>query len=110
MAVSVSSGRQDGLATVTVIGELDLAAVDIVIEAIGQEITATGTKAVNVDLSETQFLDSSGISILLKGRREADKTGVAYRVTGATGMVRHILQLTGVLEHLCAESGADSPG
>jgi anti-sigma B factor antagonist len=103
VAVSVSTVRRDGLATVTVTGELDLAAVDIVTQAIHQEITATGTRAVNVELSGTQFIDSSGISILLKGRRAADRTGVAYRVTGATEMVRQILDLTGVLEHLTAE-------
>jgi len=103
VAVSVSTVRQDGLATVTVTGELDLAAADIVTQAIDQEITATGTRAVNVELSGTQFIDSSGISILLKGRRAADRTRVAYRVTGATEMVRQILDLTGVLEHLTAD-------
>ena len=103
MAVSVSTAEQDGLATVTVTGDLDLAAADIVTQAIHQEITATGTRAVNVELSGTQFIDSSGISILLKGRRAADQTGVAYRVTGATEMVRQILDLTGVLEHLTAD-------
>jgi len=103
VAVSVSTAEQDGLATVTVTGELDLAAADIVTQAIDQEITATGTRAVNVELSGTQFIDSSGISILLKGRRAADRTGVAYRVTGATEMVRQILDLTGVLEHLTAD-------
>ncbi len=110
MAFSVSTGRRDGLATVTVIGELDLAAIDIVTEAIGQEITTIGTRSVCVDLSQTQFIDSSGISILLKGRREADNTGVAYHISGAAGMVRQILSLTGVLEHLCAGATADSPG
>jgi anti-sigma B factor antagonist len=89
---------------VTVIGELDLAAAEIVTKAIHQEITTTGARAVHVDLSGTQFIDSTGISILLKGRRVADRTGVAYRVIGATDMVREILSLTGVLEHLTADS------
>jgi aspartate oxidase len=80
VAVSVSTARQDGLATVTVIGELDLAAAEIVTQAIHQEITATGTRAVHIDLS------------------------------GATDIVRQILSLTGVLEHLTAEATADPPG
>jgi anti-sigma B factor antagonist len=63
--------------------------------------------AVNVDLSDLAYLDSSGIGGLVKGRRKADKTGVAYRVTGATGMVRQVLSLTGVLEYLCGESTID---
>jgi anti-sigma B factor antagonist len=108
VAVSVSIAGQGGLATVTVIGDLDLAAAEIVTQAIQQEVTATGARAVHVDLSGTQFIDSSGIGILLKGRRAADRTGVAYRVTGATDMVRQILRLSGVLEHLTAEPTADS--
>lgn len=110
MTVSVARGRQAGLTTVTVVGELDLAAADIVARAIGQEIAAPGTQAVSVDLSEAQFLDSCGISIPLKGRREADQAGAAYRITEATGIVRHILTLTGILEHLGAEPSTDSPG
>jgi hypothetical protein len=48
--------------------------------------------------------------MLLKGRREADETGVYYQISGATGTVRQILSLTGVVEHLRAESTPDSPG
>jgi anti-sigma B factor antagonist len=110
VAVSVSTDRHDGVATVMVTGEVDLLAAEIVAKAIRQEITATGVSAVTVDLSETQFIDSCGISILLTGRREADTAGVGYRITGATEMVRDILSLTGVLEHLTAEPTADSPG
>lgn len=105
---SVSSGRRDGVATVRVIGEFDLAVAEAVSQAIGQAIAA-GTDGVIVDLSETQFMDSSGISVLLNGRREADRVGVAYRITGATEMVRHILSLTGVLQYLSGEPSADPP-
>jgi anti-anti-sigma factor len=57
--------------------------------------------AVVVDLAGVQFLDSSGIAVLLKGRRLADERGAAYRVAGAHGMVKRILELSGVWEHLC---------
>ena len=107
MAVSVTTRRHDGVATVVVAGELDLGAGEVVAEAIGLAVTATGTNAVIVDLSELEFVDSSGISVLLKGRREADRTGIAYRITGAAGIVQEILSLTGVLEHLSAEPPGD---
>jgi len=109
VAVSVSSKRQDGVATVTLAGEFDLASGKVVTQAIDHEITAAGTTAVNVDLSDLAYLDSSGIGGLVKGRRKADKTGVAYRVTGATGMVRQVLRMTGMLEYLAAESTIESP-
>ncbi len=109
MAISVSTSRQDGVATVLVTGEFDLAAAEVVARAIGQAIAATGTDAVIVDLSQTRFMDSSGISVLLKGRREADRTGVRYRIAGATDTVEQVLSLTGVLPYLCGDTSADSP-
>ena len=108
LAISVSTHRRDGIATVSVTGELDLAAGEVVAQAIGQAVTASGTSAVIVDLSALAFVDSSGISVLLKGRREADRTGVAYRITGATGIVEQILSLTGVLQHLSDPDGTRS--
>jgi anti-anti-sigma factor len=57
-----------------------------------------------VDLSAVTFLDSSGISVLLKGRRVADERAVNYRVVGADGIVRKVLDLTGVWPLLSGES------
>ena len=104
MDATVSKQRDAGVATLTISGAMDLDAVDSVERAIGEAVDEPGTTTVVVDLSEVDFLDSSGIAILLKGRRSADVGGVAYQVTGATGMVRQILELTGVWAHLSGES------
>jgi anti-anti-sigma regulatory factor len=53
-----------------------------------------------VDLSGVSFLDSAGINALLKVRRWADANRRSARVTGAGGLVREVLELTGVLAHL----------
>lgn len=105
MNLSVSTAREDKVATVTIAGELDLGVRDTVEQAIAEAITAEGTREVIIDLSGLQFIDSSGIGILLKGRRQADRTGVAYRVSAPTGIVRQVLELTGVLEHLSGQPG-----
>jgi anti-sigma B factor antagonist len=105
MNLSVSTAWQDHVATVTLSGELDLGSRDIVDRAIGQAIGAEATAAVVVDLSGLGFLDSSGVNLLVKGRREAEQAGVSFRVDGATDMVRQVLSLTGVLEHLSGERG-----
>jgi ABC-type transporter Mla MlaB component len=52
-----------------------------------------GIDAVIVDLSDVTFLDSSGISALLRGRRLADDTHPGYHVTGARGLVLTVLEL-----------------
>ena len=109
MTNSVPIRRQDGVAAVLITGEFDLSAAELVAQAIEQAITMA-PDAVIVDLSETRFLDSSGISVLLRGRREADRDGVGYRSTGATDMVRLILKLTGVLDYLSGEPLPGSAG
>jgi anti-sigma B factor antagonist len=91
------------MATVVVSGEIDVASSPTVGEALSQAVLADGADAVLVDLSAVRFLDSSGISVLLKGRRLAGERAVSYRVTGANDMVRRILELTGVWEHLCGD-------
>jgi anti-sigma B factor antagonist len=102
--LSVSTERKDGVATVAVAGELDLGTGPRVDQEIGAAIQGAGTIEVVVDLSELDFLDSSGIAVLLRGRRVAEASGVAYRVDGASGMVRQVLELTGILQHLTGES------
>ena len=105
MNLSVSTAWQDNVATVTLEGELDLGSRDMVDRAIGKAIDADATTRVVVDLSGLRFLDSSGINLLVKGRRQADQAGVSFRVEGATDIVRQVLSLTGVLEHLSGEPG-----
>jgi anti-sigma B factor antagonist len=102
--ISASVNRSGGLATVVVSGEVDIASGPAVDEAIGEAVTADGVDTVLVDLSAVRFLDSSGISLLLRGRRLAGARAVAYRVIGAQGMIRQVLELSGVWEHLCGEA------
>jgi len=100
MTVSISTEWQGPDATVLVSGEVDLAAGPTVDAAIAAAVRAAGAGSVVVDLTEVAFLDSTGISLLIKGRRLADAAGVGYRIRGARGLVRDVLEMTGVLAHL----------
>jgi anti-sigma B factor antagonist len=91
-------------ATVTAVGEVDLSAAAPVDAAIEAAVHTAGVEAVVVDLAGVTFLDSSGISVLLRGRRLADTCHVDYRIAGATGIVLTVLEMTGVLPHLSDEA------
>lgn len=106
--VSVFSQRDEGVLTLAVSGEVDLATSPVVDDAITKAVAASGVSAVEVDLSAVEFLDSSGIALLLKGRRNADAQGVAYRVTGAQGTPLEVLQIVGVWGHLSGDTGSTS--
>ncbi|HKD96675.1 MAG TPA: STAS domain-containing protein [Micromonosporaceae bacterium] len=104
MNLTVSTRRAAGEAVVAVTGEIDLASGGQVDREIVEAIDGEGTVSVVVDLSEVRFMDSSGIAVLIRGRRRADEHGVSYRITGANGMVRQVLELTGILAHLSGEN------
>lgn len=53
-------------------------------------------KKVIFDLSNVNFLDSSGIGILVMCHAKLKKTGGALRIAGAQGMVRQIIEMTNV--------------
>jgi anti-sigma B factor antagonist len=89
--------------TVTVRGEIDLATVDQLATEIAAAVRADATGVI-VDLDGVTFLDSSGIGALLAGRKAADESGKSFHVTGANGIVREVLDLTGVWAHLSGQA------
>jgi anti-sigma B factor antagonist len=106
MALSVSRhGAADGVVWVSAAGEVDLTTAAPLEQAIVASVTQDGVREVVVDLAGVGFLDSTGINVLLKGRRLADEAGTSYRVSGARDMVLEILEITGVWQHLTGEPG-----
>ena len=104
VGVSISTQRHDRVVTVGVAGEIDLAAGPMLEDGILTGLQDPDVDAVLVDLAAVTFLDSSGISVLLKGRRAAERRGCSFRVVGADGIVRTVLDLTGVWPLLSSES------
>jgi anti-sigma B factor antagonist len=100
MELTISSHQQDGVLTIAVAGDLDLLTCPTLDTAILQALSTAGVTAVRVDLSSVEFLDSSAIALLLKGHRAAHERGIGYQVTGAQGVTRVVLEVTGVWEHL----------
>lgn len=106
--VSVSTERDGAILTLAVSGEVDLATSPLVDDAIAEAVATSGVKVVEVDLSAVEFLDSSGVALLLKGRRRADEQGVGYRVVGANGTPLQVLRIAGVWTHLSGDTGSAS--
>lgn len=94
--MQMSTRRDDGVAHVSITGELDLAS--------GQKLDAElrraleeGASSLELDLSDCTFIDSAGIGVLLRWREDAETGGPGFVVTGARGAVRRVFQVTGVL-------------
>jgi anti-anti-sigma factor len=100
VALQMSTHRDGDDLTVAASGVVDLATVGQFEDAIAAAVAEDSGDGVVVDLGGVQLLDSSGIGVLLKGRRLADERERRYRVVGAGGMVAEMLRITGVWDHL----------
>jgi anti-sigma B factor antagonist len=58
-----------------------------------------------VDLSAVSFLDSSGISALIRARRRVGEVGGTLRLRNPQPKVRRVLQITGVEQAFVIETG-----
>jgi anti-sigma B factor antagonist len=73
-------------------GQLDLANAERVRDA----LMAATAPTVVVDLSDLRFLDSSGIAALLSARSLITEAGRSFELRGARGVVRRVLEVTGL--------------
>ncbi len=96
---------EDETALVVVSGELDLASGP----ALEQELTgalASPARVVIVDLRALEFIDSTGISILIKAHQRAQANRRRFVVVKGPSQVQRLLGLTGLEERLTL---VDSP-
>lgn len=88
-------GGGDGC-VVKLFGELDLVSADGVHDA----IVACSAERVVVDLSNVEFIDSTGLAALLVARRELEAGGRGLELRGAAGATRRIFDAIGVADVL----------
>jgi anti-sigma B factor antagonist len=97
---------QAGEATVLAVsGELDLAASPALEQELDQVLDGPG-EALVIDLRELEFIDSTGLSVLVKAHQRAEQTGRRFGLVNGGSQVRRLLSLTGIGERLRV---ADSP-
>jgi len=99
----------DGATVLVVAGEVDMSTVQPLRSAI-VDVLDRGAPELVVDLDAVTFLDSTGISVLVLGRRTATGTGTRYRVVNARDMVARVLEVTGVRDYLNEADGAAPDG
>jgi anti-anti-sigma factor len=81
------------VATVRLIGELDLASADQVRNCFG-EIFASGRRRLVADLSELDFIDSTGLGVMVAALKRFRSDGGEMAVADAAPRVRKVFELT----------------
>ena len=85
-----------GVAVLVLSGRIAMGSDSQKIEWAVAELMKEGQRKVGLDLGGVNFLDSSGVGILMMCHAKLKRAGGALHVAGATGMVRETLGLTSV--------------
>jgi anti-anti-sigma factor len=92
--------RSEGSATVlTVTGELDLASAPALEEELEQVLNG-GSGLVVVDLRQLEFIDSTGLSVLVKAHQRAQDADASFGLVRGGAQVQRLLSLTGLEDRL----------
>jgi anti-sigma B factor antagonist len=97
--------HEAGAAVVTLSGELDIAAAPSLEQQLETVFAAPPAQLI-VDLRELEFIDSTGLSVLVKANQRAESDGLRFGLAGGGTQVRRLLSLTGIAERLTV---ADEP-
>jgi anti-sigma B factor antagonist len=97
---AVQSERSDNVQRVRVRGEIDLSVVDE-LDGEMRRAEATDAKRIELDLDRLEFLDASGVRLLLDLQERSRNNGHRLRIRPASSLqVRRVLDLTGAGELL----------
>lgn len=97
----------DGRAVVDVRGDVDLMSADRLRQALAQAVAVS--PHVTVDLTEVGFIDSSGLSALVWGHRQAEEAGGSLQLRRPSPMLRRLLELTRLETILTIDEDDDEP-
>ena len=94
----VDATHEGETALITVGGELDLAS-GSELEAALERVTPS-TRVVVIDLRGLEFMDSTGLSIIVRAHQRLAEDGCELCLVRGTPQVQRLLDLTGVAERL----------
>lgn len=99
MSLTTSVLYDDGIALVSLAGELDLTVAPL-LDAALSHVLDDGMRCVLLDLDALEFCDSSGLGALLRASRRVREAGGTCVVAAARGPVQRLLDLTSMEQTL----------
>jgi anti-sigma B factor antagonist len=101
VATELSINRRDeaGGVVLAVSGELDVVSAPALERRLREALSEPGAH-VTLDLSDLEFVDSAGVSVLIKAKQDADSNGRTLVLARATEQVHRVFALVGLAEWL----------
>jgi anti-sigma B factor antagonist len=93
LPLAVERIRADGYELLAVEGEIDIATSPRLIASLNDAVTDSAAGVV-VDLTAVEFMDSTGLALLVRAQRRMRKRGRGFAVVCPDGPVRRIFEIT----------------
>jgi len=87
------SKEKDGVVTIALSGELDMATAPILTDNLAP-FEGNGVSTIVLDLQDLTFIDSSGLLAFLEARRRAMSNGHRLVMSGASSAAQRLFELT----------------
>lgn len=91
----ISKQKGDTLHT-AIVGEIDHHGASALREELDDAIIAARPKCVELDLSTVDFMDSSGLGVIMGRKATADQLGATFKLVNPTARVARIIELAGL--------------
>ena len=115
ISLAVERSRVDGYELLDVEGELDAATAPRMIAALNEAFAELSTPLV-VDLSSVDFMDSTGLALLMNAYRRVKRRGQGFAIVCPGGPISRVFEIADMVEslHVCpdratAERAATQP-
>ena len=93
LRVDVQDG--DDHTVVSAVGEIDASTAHLVADAVTQALGA-GRSKVLLDFGQVDFIDSTGLGVLVKSHRAAEASGAVFAVVHPTKQTRRLIRVLGL--------------
>jgi anti-sigma B factor antagonist len=99
ISLAVERSRVDGYELLDVEGELDIATAPRMIAALNEAFAELSTPLV-VDLSSVDFMDSTGLALLMNAYRRVRRRGQGFAIVCPGGPISRVFEIADMVESL----------
>ncbi len=94
--MKIITAQKDRCMIVRVTGDIDHHSAQAIRAEVDGEMEARCPERVILDLTETEFMDSSGLGLILGRMRKTRERGIAFQLLNPSDQVMKILRLSGM--------------
>jgi anti-sigma B factor antagonist len=102
--LSVATEQVGDQVVLSVSGELDMSSAPRLGSAVSEATAFDAVRRVILDLSGTEFIDSSGLRAMLSAREEFESRGCEFTLRAPSPAVTRLLEITALADHFVIDA------